>query len=510
MAISDITFIKGQGGLGTPLPGEDFISGLLFYTANANLPSGFSTTNRIKSFGSIQDAEQAGITLDYSDATAATATLTITAIGADGNTLNISINNPSVSGVTLINLGTYKKVAADSTVTLVAASITDIINSGSSTHEYTATSAAGVITIKAPKKAGIYLNTGTPIIVSITGTIAATLAQFTGGTFSLKAAWYYHIKEYFRMQPSGVLFVGFFPIPSTYDFTELQTMQVFADGKIRQMGVYKDGTTPSTADMGLIQGVLNTLDTLHMPISWVLYTANMVSITDLTTLTDLNLLNCSKVSFVISQDGAGLGNFLYLTTGKSITTLGTTLGTISLSSVSESIGNPNRFNVSDGFECDTVNFANGQAVKTSTQSLLNRLDTYRYIFLIKRQGVNGTFFNNSYTSVTSTSDYAFGYRNRTIDKAIRGLNSVIVLDIQSQIVINSDGTIKSSSIESFKRKADIPLSQMVRDGELSAFDVLIDPNQPVLSTGKLIITIKLVPIGIANDITIYVGFTNKI
>jgi hypothetical protein len=185
MAISDITFIKGQGGLGTPLPGEDFISGLLFYTANANLPSGFSTTNRIKSFGSIQDAEQAGITLDYSDATAATATLTITAIGADGNTLNISINNPSVSGVTLINLGTYKKVAADSTVTLVAASITDIINSGSSTHEYTATSAAGVITIKAPKKAGIYLNTGTPIIVSITGTIAATLAQFTGGTFSL-------------------------------------------------------------------------------------------------------------------------------------------------------------------------------------------------------------------------------------------------------------------------------------------------------------------------------------
>ena len=511
MAISDITFIKGQGGLGTPLPGEDFISGLLFYTANANLPSGFSTTNRIKSFGSIQDAEQAGITLDYSDATAATATLTITAIGADGNTLNISINTPSVSGVTLINLGTYKKVASDSTVTLVAASITDIINSGSSIHGYTATAAAGVITIKAPKSSGIYLNTGTPIIVSITGTIAATLVQFTGGTFSLKAAWYYHIKEYFRMQPSGVVFVGFFPIPSTYDFTEIQTMQVFADGKIRQMGIYKDGTTPSTSDMGLIQGVLITLEDLKMPISSVLYTANMASITDLTTLTDLNLLNCPGVSFVIAQDAAGLGNFLYITSGKSITTLGATLGTIALSSVSESIGNPSRFNISDGFECDTVNFANGQAVKTSTQSLLNRLDNYRYIFLLKRVGVkSGTFFNNSYTAVTSTSDYAFIYRNRTIDKAKRGLYSTIVLDIQSQIVINQDGTIKASSIEFFKREAERPLSQMVRDGELSAFDVLIKPNQPVLSTGKLIITINLVPIGIANDITVNIGFTNKI
>ncbi len=305
MAISDVTFIKGQGGLGTPLPGEDFISSFLFYTANGNLPSGFSTTNRIKSFGSIEDAEAAGIKLDYSDATAATGTVTITAVGADGNTLNISVTAPDPLGSVVVDLGTYKKVASDSTVTLVATSIASIINSGTSIHGYSATFLAGVITITAPKKVGIYLNTGTPIVVTITGTITATITQFTAGTSSLKSVWYYHIKEYFRIQPKGLLFVGFFPIPATYDFTEIQTMQVFADGKIRQKAIYKDGTAPSTGDMGLIQGVLKTLEELHMPISWVLYTANMVSITDLTTLTDLNLLNASKVSFVISQDGAG-------------------------------------------------------------------------------------------------------------------------------------------------------------------------------------------------------------
>ncbi len=106
MAFSDVTFIKGQGGLGTPLPGEDFISAMPFYTANANLPSGFSTTNRIKSFGSIQDAEAAGIKLDYSDATAATGTVTITAVGADGNTLNISVTAPDPSGSVVVDLGT--------------------------------------------------------------------------------------------------------------------------------------------------------------------------------------------------------------------------------------------------------------------------------------------------------------------------------------------------------------------------------------------------------------------
>jgi hypothetical protein len=51
---------------------------------------------------------------------------------------------------------------------------------------------------------------------------------------------------------------------------------------------------------------------------------------------------------------------------------------------------------------------------------------------------------------------------------------------------------------------------MVRDGELSAFEVLIDPDQPILSTGNLIITLKLVPIGIANQITVYIGFTTQI
>ena len=510
MAFSDVTFIKGQGGLGTPLPGEDFKSGFLFYTANGNLPSGFSTTNRIKSFGSVQDAEAAGIKLDYVDATAATGSVTITAIGADGDKLNIIITAPDPSGAVVVDLGTYKKVAADSTVTLIATAIASIINSASVTHGYSATALAGVITITAPKKTGIYLNTGTPIVVTITGTITATITQFSAGVASLKAVWYYHIKEYFRLQPKGLLFVGFFAIPGTYDFTEIQTMQVFANGAIRQLGIYKDGTIPSTGDMGLIQGILNTLETLHMPISWVVYTANMVSITDLTTLTDLNLLNCPKVSFVIAQDGAGLGNFLYLTTGKSITTLGATLGAIALSSVSESIGNPSRFNISDGYECDTVNFANGQAVKTSTQSLLNRLDNFRYIFLIKRVGVNGTFFNNSYTSVTSTSDYAFGYRNRTIDKAIRGVYSSLIVNVQTQLVLNADGTLKASTVEFFKREAEINLAQMVRDGELSAFEVLIDPNQPVLSTGTLVLTIKLVPIGIANQIIVNIGFTTQI
>ena len=60
MALNDIKFIKGQGGLGRPLAGEDHISGYVQYYTDGNLPSGFSPTDRIKQVFSLQEAEQLG------------------------------------------------------------------------------------------------------------------------------------------------------------------------------------------------------------------------------------------------------------------------------------------------------------------------------------------------------------------------------------------------------------------------------------------------------------------
>src|SRR5579871_474337 len=98
MPLPNITFIKGQGGLGRPLPGQDFISGLIFYTNN--LPSGFTTTNRIKALYAVTDAISAGILNDYSDGTAAAASYLITAAGNTGDVIAISVNDLSPIGGT--------------------------------------------------------------------------------------------------------------------------------------------------------------------------------------------------------------------------------------------------------------------------------------------------------------------------------------------------------------------------------------------------------------------------
>lgn len=508
MALNDIVFIKGQGGLGRPLTGEDFISALVFYTADGNLPSGWTTSKRIKLISSLQEAEAAGIKSDYSDATAATATYLITTKGNTGDTIQFKYTDATGK---VRDLGTYTVVTGDNSIALQGAAIASLINSGTLTHGCSAVFATATLTITLPKSEGIYPNTGTPVAVVTTGAFAGTLTQaVVSGVASKQAVWHYHIAEYFRLQPKGSLYVAFYAVPASYTFAEIATIQAFSGGKIRQFGIFKDSAAFATADLTAIQAVCDNLDTIHQPVSSVLYGANMASVSDLTTLTDLNTLNAPKASAVISQDGAGLGAFLYVTTGKSVTTLGALLGAVSLSKVSEDIAWPEKFNISDGTECDTPAFANGTLVANVSQSLLNTLDDRRYIFLIKYVGLAGSYFNDSHTAVVVSSDYAYIENNRTIDKAIRGVYSSLIRYINGPITLNSDGTLKDTTVAFYESQGSINLDQMVRDTELSAFSVVVDPAQNVLSTGIVVVSIKLVPIGVARQITVNIGFTTKI
>jgi hypothetical protein len=507
MALNDIIFVKGQGGLGRPLEGEDYISGMLNYTADGNLPSGWSTSARIKALFSVPDAENNGILEDYSDATASQATITVSLIGTNGDTVVLTANEPFGK---IVDLGTYKKVSGDSTTDLVAIAIAALINENTWQHGYSATEATSVVTVNFPKKLGSYPNTGTPLTVQDNGDIATAVALLNNGYHSRQAIWHYHIAEFFRIQPKGVLYVAFFPYPTTYDFAEIRLVQNYAGGKIRQIAVYAKWRVFNTADITAIHNeIVNNSDVNHKPLS-ALYAGKMTGISDLSTLTNLNTLTANKCSAVISQDGAGLGAFLAVTSGQSITTIGATLGAVALASVSDDIGWISKFNISNGYECDTIAFANGQMLSDLSQNLLTLLDNYRYIFLLKYVGIAGSYFNDSHTAITVQSDYAYIENNRTIDKAIRGIYSSVLPSLNSPLVLNSDGTLTDNTIAVFTGLAEVNLLQMVRNVELSAFAVTIDPTQNVLSTNNLTIAVKLVPIGVARQITVNIGFTLSI
>lgn len=503
MSLNNITFNLGQGGLGRPLAGEDYISGLLFYSAT--LPSGFSSSDRVKQFFSVADAEAKGIVGNYADETQATGSLLVTAAGAAGDSVEIRVGEPL--GSTVI-IGNYVRSATDSTVNLVATGIAAAINAGTATHGYSATVATATVTIKARKGLGIFLNSGTPITYGIVGTVAFTVTQFTGGVASVFKTMHYHISEYFRIQPKGNLFVGIYAVPSTYTFTEIATIQNFANGKIRQIGVFKNGAAFAGADITTINGVCSSLVAAHKEIV-ALYGADISAVSDISTLADLSALSANLVSAVIGQDGAALGAAIYYATGKSVTTLGATLGAVAKAKVSQSIAWVAQFNISNGVECDVLAFANGVSFSNSsvTDGLLSALQDKRYIFLRKFVGVAGSYFNENSSAIAVSSDYAYIADNRTIQKATRGIYTNLAPALNSPIVLNADGTLSDEAIAYFTGLAQDPLIQMIRDAELSGQAVVINSTQNVLSTGTLIIAVNLVQVATGRNIQVNIGYS---
>jgi hypothetical protein len=515
MALNDVTINKGQGGLGRPLEGTDYVSGLLFYTG-ATLPSGFTSNDRIKIVYSVSDAESLGITNTHLGATASTATIQNTTKCAVADTINIVVatinGNVTITQDTSGAAGVYTFVTGDdtsklTTVTAIAANI----NAGTLTHGFSAlASGTDLCTITAPTSQGVFLNTGTPYTVTVTGTIANTTTQsVVSGVASDIDIIHYHISEFFRLQPKGKLYVSLQATADVGTFSKITDTQNFAEGEIKQLAIYQKGSVFATSQCNAIQSVCTTLEGLHKPVQVILAAeiSGTAAISGLTS--NLHALSDPNVSVTIGQDGAATGYTLFKATGKSITNVGEMLGAVALSKVSESIAWLGKFQVATT-ELDTVAFANGQNFKDISDNQVTALDTLGYCFLRKVTDLTGTYHNRPYTCVALTSDYCFIHPNRTIYKAVKNLRATILPAVGSPIKVNADGTLSIDVINYFKSLGEQALDTLLRNAELSNYAVIIDSSQDVLSTGILEITAELQPIGTADFISVNVGFVLSI
>lgn len=499
---NDVIFNKGQGGLGRPLAGTDYVSGFLFYS-DATLPSGFSSTDRVKVIYSVEDAESLGILDTHLGETKATGTITVTGAGAANDTIKVDV----VTDLETVTLGTAT-VPATPTTTTVAAAIVSAINAGTSTHGFTASNLSAVVTVTAPSGSGVGANSWT-FTNTITGTATVTKLDFSSGIASDIDILHYHISEYFRIQPKGKLYVSIQATADVATWSKVTTLQNYAQGEIKQLGVYQKSNAFATSQVTTLQAVLTTLEGLHKPISSLIYQPDFSAVSDLTTLSDLKALSGKNISVTIGQDGANVGYQLWRATTKSIGCVGTTLGAVSLAKVNESIRWIAKFNMASD-EYDTLAFANGDFYTDLSDGTISGIDTVGYIYLKKEIGIVGSYHNRPHTAIALTSDYTYIYNNRTIDKAIRGMRTFLLPQLSSPIKVNANGTLTEDIIAYFETLCARALEVMERDNELSAFDVVIDPTQNVLSTNTLTIAVKLVPIGVADTIEVNVGFALSI
>jgi hypothetical protein len=218
-----------------------------------------------------------------------------------------------------------------------------------------------------------------------------------------------------------------------------------------------------------------------------------------------------SVSVVIGQDGAARGAALYTALGYSITCIGALLGAVSRAKVNYSIAWVSQFQLSDGTELNVPALANGQLWRTFSVGFLDALHTKRFIFIKKFTGNAGTYFNDDHTATALTNDYAYISRTRAIDKAIRSLYARLLPEVNAPVLVNATtGRLSREYIEYLKGLGDKALGDMVGAGELSGGQTVINPTQNVNSTSLIVVGAELVPIGVSRTITVNIGFKTQL
>lgn len=531
MSLPRINFIRKQG-LGRRDQSDDHISGFVFY--NDTLPPGFASDDRVKKIFSIGQAESLGIVDTHTDETKATGgSVTITGAGSENDVETITIDG--------VVLGSYT-VANGDAVADVATGLAAAINALTSEHGFSAVAATADVNITAPAKMGIVPNTAT-IAFSSSGDGTGTVTQFSSGVGSDLSVMHYHISEFFREKPDGVLYVGIFA-EGTYNASELSDMQDAANGEIRQFGIFIDDTAFASSQVTATDNQLDTLRDEKRNAIAVLH-ADMSNAT-ITSLADLSLLTAPKVAVCLGEDGnyhqlaysnskayvqgdkAKWLNKTYICTldntnqapydtnywtevslnlpditGYSVSTLGNLLGTIASAPVNESIAYVEAHPLADGNTLDVAGFATGDLYSAQPLSLLNTLTSYHYIFLRKLQGVSNTYYNDSWTCVAESNDYATIENNRVMDKAERLQYIALAPKLNSTIVVDPNtGQLSQDVIDVFENLADNPIEGMEIAGEISGREITVNPDQDVLTTSKIVITSKIVPTGVAREIEV--------
>lgn len=84
-------------------------------------------------------------------------------------------------------------------------------------------------------------------------------------------------------------------------------------------------------------------------------------------------------------------------------------------------------------------------------------------------------------------------------------------ELSDDILLSDDGTIHPAIIKSWQDKIEVQIDgSMTANGEISRVKAFIDHKQNILTTGKMEVSIKILPVGYAKEIDVLIGFTTTI
>lgn len=321
---------------------------------------------------------------------------------------------------------------------------------------------------------------------------------------------HYHLSELYRINPAVSLYVGIFEKPQgdNMTFAEIKTVQNFADGRIRQIGVWCGDRVPSEDDLTAIQGQAATLEAQGAELS-VVYAPKVANVKQIST--SLAGGGKCRVSVVIGQAGSGTGAELYKDKANaakaSVSGLGVVLGLISKAKVHQCIAWVKEFPTGISLPA----FGDGTLLRDMDKALVEQLDTARYLFFVTQQGQSGSYMNDSHTMDSAISDYASIESVRTMDKGARGVRASLIPELGGNVYVDADtGKLASYTVAHLETVAGHALEDMEKAGELSGYKAEIDPDQDVAASSTVDIVLKKVAVPVMRHVRIKIGFAKTV
>ncbi len=316
---------------------------------------------------------------------------------------------------------------------------------------------------------------------------------------------YRRAKEFYDEAESGTKFVIYgvsrsSTVETLSDYTNsesagLRDLITKENGKLRGVGICNVSVGDLTAALSKCQQTAEWATTeLYAPLFVALEYKGYSGAADMPDLTAQAYNRCCVVVGNTTKDSTSA-------------CMGTFLGRVASIGVQRNIGR-----VKDG-ALNPVEMWLGDKKIDESQSAVSLVYGKGYIVPRKHVGRSGYYFADDPMATDPTEDYAKLANRRVIDKAYRIAYDTMLDMLLDDIECNTDGTIQTAVAKSWQQTVENAINrQMTANGELSTgedgsgAEVYIDETQNLISTSKVVVTLKVQPRGYARYIDVNLGF----
>lgn len=338
---------------------------------------------------------------------------------------------------------------------------------------------------------------------------------------------YEHLAEVFRLSPETK--IHFVTVPVATKVSDLKNLVELKSAlrgienlnTIAVAGMAADDTLATA--VGGAQLLIDAFAEEHILIDAVLCEGLGKYLSgEITTYPNLRAMNAPNVSVIIGQDATVAAK---KTEFAGYAAVGSALGMLMVRYVHENLGSvdienkprrrkgENDYTLSDNKSGKWLiaNLSNGKKFSELSFADQRKLDELGYIYAGSFAGYGGVFFSDSHTCAESKSDYCYIERNATWNKAARIIRRVLIPRVRSKVESDtSTGYIKHTTITDWDGRVRAALEVMTASGNVSDFDIYVNPKQSAVSTEPFNIKVRLVAHGVVHEFEIDLGYTTKL